>query len=53
MSENQKARFREMAAQDKARYESELQNANSGAKPEPRGKKRKAKRDPNAPKKCL
>jgi hypothetical protein len=28
MSENQKARFHEMAAQDKARYESELQNAN-------------------------
>ena len=53
MTDKQKARFYDMAAKDKARYDAELQSRNSGGKPEPKGRKRKAKRDPNAPKKCL
>ncbi|CAG0915367.1 unnamed protein product [Notodromas monacha] len=49
MSEKEKARFQKLAAADKDRYNSEMKNAPKGTAK--RGKK--AKKDPNAPKRSM
>lgn len=53
MSDKEKKRFHEMAEGDKKRYDSEMQNYTPPKGEKQRGKKRKQKKDPNAPKRSL
>ena len=52
MQAKDKARFEEMAAKDKIRYEREMQSYEPPAGDKGKGRKRR-KKDPNAPKRAL
>ena len=54
MSDKEKGRFHDMAKKDKTRYDTEMKGyvPPPGA-PKGRGKRTKAEKDPNAPKRAL
>lgn len=53
MSDKEKKRFHEMADRDKKRYENEMSSYIPPKGQQIRGRKRKQKKDPNAPKRAL
>ena len=53
MSAKEKMRFEEMAAKDKIRYDNEMSTYTPPQGEVVKGRKRKHKKDPNAPKRAL